>query len=194
MPGGGRYQFIVAAMRRQRDFGSRMASLPAAASIGSRYQLEAQTADPGWCISPPEVSWGDFFSGQRRDFSVQVDVRPRRGFAVSMEAERNLLELAEGSFTADVYRLDANTQFSPWISLANNLQYDTVSRLLGWQLRFRWIQRPGNDLYIVYTHNWHERFEVGRVANSTTAWRRTRLHAGSADWWECRALSRSRKG
>jgi hypothetical protein len=84
-----------------------------------------------------------------------------------MEAERNLLELAEGSFTADVYRLDANTQFSPWISLANNLQYDTVSRLLGWQLRFRWIQRPGNDLYIVYTHNWHERFEVGRVRLTT---------------------------
>jgi hypothetical protein len=26
--------------------------------------------------------------------------------------------------------------------------------VLGWQSRFRWILRPGNDLYFVYIHNW----------------------------------------
>jgi hypothetical protein len=26
--------------------------------------------------------------------------------------------------------------------------------VLGWQSRFRWILAPGNDLYVVYTHNW----------------------------------------
>jgi hypothetical protein len=31
-----------------------------------------------------------------------------------------------------------------------------VSRLLGWQMRFRWIPRPGSDIYVVYTHNWNE--------------------------------------
>jgi len=31
-----------------------------------------------------------------------------------------------------------------------------VSRVMGWQSRFRWIVRPGNDLYVVYTHNWLE--------------------------------------
>jgi hypothetical protein len=25
---------------------------------------------------------------------------------------------------------------------------------MGWQSRYRWIMRPGNDLYVVYTHNW----------------------------------------
>jgi hypothetical protein len=29
-----------------------------------------------------------------------------------------------------------------------------VSSVLGWQSRFRWILKPGNDLYIVYTQNW----------------------------------------
>jgi hypothetical protein len=29
-----------------------------------------------------------------------------------------------------------------------------VSQLLGWQSRLRWIVSPGNDLYVVYTHNW----------------------------------------
>jgi len=92
---------------------------------------------------------------------VRLDVRPRRGLSFSAETERNFLDLAEGSFTADVYRLDASTQFSPWVSVANRLQYDTVSGMLGWQLRFRWIQRPGNDVYLVYTHNWNEILDVG---------------------------------
>ena len=36
----------------------------------------------------------------------------------------------------------------------NNFQFDTQSSVLGWQSRFRWIMKPGNDLYVVYTHNW----------------------------------------
>ena len=46
------------------------------------------------------------------------------------------------------------TQFSPFIALVNNIQYDSQSAVLGWQSRFRWIITPGNDLYVVYTHNW----------------------------------------
>jgi hypothetical protein len=40
------------------------------------------------------------------------------------------------------------------MSLVNNIQYDSQSAVLGWQSRFRWILTPGNDLYLVYTHNW----------------------------------------
>ena len=115
-----------------------------------------------------EVEWGDFFSGRRRDVAVRLDVRPRRGVSLSLEAERSFLDLAEGSFTADVYRADASTQFSPWVSLANRLQYDTVSRELGWQVRFRWIRRPGNDMFFVYTHNWKKSPIVGGRRHLTT--------------------------
>jgi hypothetical protein len=38
----------------------------------------------------------------------------------------------------------------------NNVQYDTQSAVIGWQSRFRWIVKPGNDLYVVYTHNWRD--------------------------------------
>ena len=34
------------------------------------------------------------------------------------------------------------------------LQYDSVSRILGWQSCFRWIVRPGNDIYFVWLNNW----------------------------------------
>jgi hypothetical protein len=44
----------------------------------------------------------------------------------------------------------------PWIQLANTIQYDSVSSTVGWQSRFRWILTPGNDLYVVYLHNWQD--------------------------------------
>ena len=162
---GGRYQFVVSPQYERLDEDFEISDgvvLPTGSVYRfTRYQLEAQTADHRVVSVAPEFTWGDFYSGTRQELALRVDVRPRRGVVASFEAERNHLDLAEGSFTADVYRFSADTQFSPWISLANNLQYDTVSRLLGWQVRFRWIRRPGNDLYLVYTHNWHEPLTAG---------------------------------
>ena len=75
---------------------------------------------------------------------------------IQASSEYNDVRLAEGAFITRLYRLDARTQFSPWLALSNNVQYDTQSGQLGWQMRFRWIRTPGNDLYAVYTHNWRD--------------------------------------
>ena len=61
-----------------------------------------------------------------------------------------------------MHRLNARTQFSPWISLANTIQYDSVSREIGWQMRFRWILKPGDDIFFVYTHNWLDDLDARR--------------------------------
>jgi hypothetical protein len=127
----------------------------------TRYQLEGQTADHRIVSLNGEISVGGFFSGRRREYSAEVAVRPRRGIALALEIERNVLDLGSDHFDTDVFRARASTQFSPWISLVNNVQYDSVSRALSWQMRFRWITRPGNDLYFVYTHNWQERENMG---------------------------------
>jgi hypothetical protein len=122
----------------------------------TRYEVGFSSADHRMITFEPQVQFGDFFSGTGTEYSVEVGVRARRGVLLGLEAEHAVVDLAEGRFTTDVYRASANTQFSPWISLSNNVQYDTESRLLGWQMRFRWIRRPGNDIYFVYTHNWKE--------------------------------------
>jgi hypothetical protein len=122
----------------------------------TRYRLRGSTAQQYAVGIHAETEIGDFFSGRRRDYLLELAVRPHRGVAFALQAEHNRLELAEGLFDTNVSRLNASTQFSPWISLVNNLQYDSVTRQLGWQARFRWIRRPGNDLYFVYTHNWTE--------------------------------------
>jgi hypothetical protein len=122
----------------------------------TRYELGLFSADHRVITLEPQVEFGGFFSGSRQEYSLELGIRPRRGVRLDVEAEHNIVDLDEGRFEADVYRASASTQFSPWMSLSNTLQYDTESRLLGWQLRYRWIRRPGNDIYFVYTHNWRE--------------------------------------
>lgn len=131
----------------------------------TRYEIEGTTAEHRWVAVGGSLEVGGFFSGRRSEYAGSVSLRPRRGVVVTLEAEHNVLDLAEGRFDTDVIRARANTQISPWIAVSNDLQYDSVSRRLGWQMRFRWIERPGNDLFFVYTHNWRRPVEpdTGRL-------------------------------
>jgi hypothetical protein len=120
----------------------------------NRYFVRAFTANRRVINGNVEYENGSFYSGHRRDFQVGVGFRPRAGVSIGLNNEWNRIELPEGKFSTRLLRLNGNTQFNPWVSIANNLQYDSVSRVLEWQFRFRWIPRPGNDIYFVYTHHW----------------------------------------
>jgi hypothetical protein len=87
---------------------------------------------------------------------VGLTLRAAPGYIFSVNGEWNTVELAEGRFATNLLRVVTDSQFTPFMALVNNIQFDSVSRVLGWQSRYRWILKPGNDLYIVYTHNWLE--------------------------------------
>ena len=120
----------------------------------TRYRVEGRTADHRLVSVRPRVEWGDFYSGDRLQLNMNINVRPRPGLLLTFAPEWNRVALAEGRFTTRLYRFIAETQFNPFVSLVNNVQYDSKSAVLGWQSRFRWTIRPGNDLYFVYIHNW----------------------------------------
>ncbi|MGH9383706.1 MAG: DUF5916 domain-containing protein [Vicinamibacterales bacterium] len=121
-----------------------------------RYQVNYNAASRRPISGRVEYSWGGFWTGTRSEFTVDVNLRPRQGVYLQLSTEVNDVDLPEGSFTTRLYRFDARTQFSPWLSLSNNMQYDSVSGTVGWQLSFRWIQKPGDDLYFVWTQNWFD--------------------------------------
>jgi len=125
-----------------------------------RYKVAVNTANQRVVALRPEVTWGSFFSGHRNEYVLGLDVRPRPGVRVNTTYEYNRVSLPEGRFDTRLLRVVTDTQFSPFMYLVNNVQYDSVSRVLGWQARYRWIVRPGNDVFFVYTHNWvDDRFD-----------------------------------
>jgi len=120
----------------------------------TRYSFGFSTANRRMISGNANLTLGTFYSGDRRDFSVGLNLRPRPGILATLSSSFNRIELPEGSFSTKVLRAIVNTQFGPFVSIANNIQYDSVSRILGWQSRFRWIVKPGNDIYFVWVNNW----------------------------------------
>ncbi|MCC7177291.1 MAG: carbohydrate binding family 9 domain-containing protein [Acidobacteria bacterium] len=125
----------------------------------TRWGISANTANRRVIALRPRAEWGTFFSGTRQEYELGVDIRPRPGIRVNTSYEYNTVDLAEGSFDTKLFRVVADNQFTPFMYLVNNIQYDSVSRILGWQSRFRWIVTPGNDVFVVYTQNWIDDFD-----------------------------------
>ena len=97
---------------------------------------------------------GGFWSGDRSAVSLGLTFRPNPGFSFSTDVERNDVKLPEGDFTIDLTRFEAAWDVNPWASVSGNIQYDTQTEIVGLFARARWIVKPGNDLYLVYTNNW----------------------------------------
>ncbi len=120
----------------------------------TRYQWGFNSASRRAVSASARAIVGSFYSGTRRELTLGVNVRPRRGVVAELTSSFNRVEIKEGNFSTKVLRAGVDTQFNPFISISNNVQYDTLSRVLGWQFRFRWIMDPGNDLYVVWLSNW----------------------------------------
>jgi hypothetical protein len=120
----------------------------------TRYAFRVNTANRRMISGNASATAGTFYSGNRRDLSGTLNLRPRRGILAAFTAQFHRVELAEGRFSTKVLRAVINTQFNPFVSVSNNIQFDSVSRVVGWQSRFRWIVKPGNDIYFVWLNNW----------------------------------------
>ncbi len=98
--------------------------------------------------------YGGFWSGTRTQYSAEIILRPFPGFTFSPEYIRTDVNLAEGDFSTDLMRLEANMDLTNALFLTTNIQYDNLTELIGMNNRLRWIITPGSDLYLVYNHNW----------------------------------------
>ena len=129
----------------------------------TRYRIQGRSNGSKPLSVRPRVEWGQFFSGDRLQLNTTVNYRAASGHFYQFTHEWNRVSLAEGEFTTTLYRAIFETQFNPRVSVVNNVQYDTQSAVIGWQARFRWIVRPGNDFHFVYLNNWLDDPVSGKI-------------------------------
>jgi hypothetical protein len=118
------------------------------------WRVSTRTASQRIISGSLNLNGGEFWSGTRTGYGLSVTVRPSPGISLSTRYDHNDVDLADGSFSTNLGRVSGGWHISPWASLTSNVQYDDGSEIVGLYARFRWIIRPGNDLYFVYTQNW----------------------------------------
>jgi hypothetical protein len=129
-------------------------TIPPGVYVFRRQRIRAESSNKRPVAVRLGYQWGDFFSGKRDDWTAALDLRPSPHFFLSFQYEQNDVRLAQGSFVSRLLRFRLTLALSPDVSWFTLVQYDTVSDVLGINSRLRWIIEPGNDLFIVYNHDW----------------------------------------
>ena len=103
-----------------------------------------------------QVSYGityrpqGFYGGNRQDLSLNLGSRITSKFSAAVEYTRNDVDLPVGDFVTQLGSLRVDYTFSPTLSLRTLTQYNSSNEQWSTSARFRYIYRPGSDLYIVY--------------------------------------------
>ena len=109
------------------------------------------------------VTWwfGTYWSGHADELRTILNWKVAPHFQASLDANQTFARLKEGNFVARLFTLRLNYSVSPFISISNFAQYDNDSRNLGWQSRFRWILKAGNDIFMTVNQGWQQESEGG---------------------------------
>jgi len=140
--------------------------IPAGGYHFTRYRVEAQSSrHRPWRIGST-IWFGDFYSGkllQAEAFATWTTAEGKLRMEGNLEYDDG--KLPQGRFIQRLMVFKAGWSFNPDTVLQANIQYDSESRNMGVNTRFRWTIRPGNDLFIVYYHDWlHPAGDDGRLS------------------------------
>ena len=96
------------------------------------------------------LDYGGFLSGNQRSVDTTVNYRWGTRLITSVAWLHNDIELAEGSFVANLGQVRAAVNFTPLIYLQALLQYNDDADVWSSNVRFNWLNTAGTGLFIVY--------------------------------------------
>jgi hypothetical protein len=131
----------------------------------TRYEAAVTTASKRPWVVDLETAWGSTYDGDQRDLALGITLKPSDHFLVGLKASRNDVSIRQGKFFRQLFSLQVDYNFSPNISWANLVQYENESRILGFQSRFRWILKPGNDLFLVMNRGWERTLDHNYISS-----------------------------
>ena len=100
-----------------------------------------------------QYNWGGFYDGDRKVLNTELGTQVKGRFQSSLGYIRNDVKLPHGDFTTDLFRFKATYSFSPRLLLQALVQYNSQTELVASNVRFAWLSRGGNGLFIVFNDN-----------------------------------------
>ena len=94
---------------------------------------------------------GDFYSGTKRSLTLRGAVRPNENLSFNPSYGYNNVDLAEGSFDTHLVALQTNVSFTTDLLSSTFLQYNSRGDLAAVQIRFNYIFRQIDNIFLVYS-------------------------------------------
>ncbi len=123
--------------------------IPAGTYWFSGYELAVETFSGRPVSADVGVSWGDFYSGQRTEWSFELSWRLSRFLRLSADWQQNRITFGEDHPRVDELGGRADFAFSPNLFGAVGAQWNNEDDEAILNLRINWIPQPGSDFYLV---------------------------------------------
>ena len=112
---------------------------------------------------------GDFYDGDIASYYGSLDWRPSRHLTTGVAYELRDIDLSQGHFYVRVASAKLDIAFTPDLSWNTIAQYDNRSSQLGFNSRFRWTFRPGNDVFLVFNQGYdYDNWRFDRLHSEVT--------------------------
>jgi hypothetical protein len=124
-----------------------------------RHSVQLMSAKQRKLWASVKGGFGSFYTGTRNDWLMQIGYKVFVPVFIGLESDRRYVNLSDGKFIAQIYRLNLNFLFSPNISWHNFVQYENQTETVGWQSRFQWIIKPGKEIFFTWNSPFMEPME-----------------------------------
>jgi len=118
-----------------------------------RYRLEAGSAAKRKLSGQATWWFGGFYAGTLHQLRLQAAWTPSPLVTLLVNGEHDIGRLPEGDFDLTLVGAKIRLNLSPNVQLNSFVQYDSESRTIGTNTRFRWTFHPRGDLFVIYNHN-----------------------------------------
>ena len=125
------------------------------------YNIEIETATHRMISGELEYDFGNFYNGKLKNLELNLSMRYKGKLILSASGNFVNGNLPAGNFKEKLYRAKIDYFPNPDIGVSTYIQYDSVSKDLGANIRLKWELSPGNTIYLVYNKNWEKGFESG---------------------------------
>jgi len=96
------------------------------------------------------INWGEFWDGTRTSFNGGLVVKPNEHLNVGLSYSRNRLDLSNGTARTDLVGTRLVYGFTSRVFLNAFVQYNSTTREVSSNIRFKFNYRPLSDFFIVY--------------------------------------------
>lgn len=123
-------------------------------------RIDFETADQRKVWGGAGFQTGNFYGGERREISAEVNWRPSGRFRTGVGYEWNDIDLPDGRFVTRLANFTTEVAFSSKLSWVTRIQYDNDSDRVGVNLRLHWIPQAGREGFLVLNHNLLRDFDL----------------------------------
>ncbi len=123
--------------------------IPAGSYWDNRYEIQFSTFRGRKISAQTSINVGEFYTGHRQDFEFNTYFNINKHLNISLDWERNYLQLPQESFTTDEFGGRIDYAFNPKLQTSVFAQWNNESENILVNYRINWIPKIGSYFYFV---------------------------------------------